>query len=472
MILSTIIRNEWRNLFRTGISGLLWGMLAILAVFTIWQAAAKTRDVQEKLQASQSYMRDKFTGQGEVNPHNAVHYGHYVFKPLNTLSVLDNGVNDYTGVSLYLEGHRQNEATFAPAQGSSSITRFGQLSLSLVLQILLPLFIIFTCHNAITKEREGQTLSLTVLQAVSMRRLVWGKVLAYTVLWTAFLTICLGILWLFTNGGAAPVSPVRLGGLWLLYTSYYFIVTAVCVLVSSVSKSSGNALLALLFGWLLCTVLLPKITANVGENAAPLLTRIELEERISTDKKNGIDGHNPSSERTQLFRDSLIKTYQVSSLDSLPVNLDGLLMQADEEYNNVVFDKHYGTIQQSIEQQRNATSISSWVNPFAFVRNLSMAMAGTDVYHHFDFTDKAEDYRRTIIKKMNDIQAYGGSKTGDWDWRVPADFWNKIDDFNYTTPAASFALQHNKMELAALAAWLLLVILLIQTGTNKLPVIK
>ncbi len=467
-MLSTIVKNEWRNLLRSRIASWLLGILFILSVFTIWQATGKVKEAQHHRQESRAYMREKFTGQGEVNPHGAAHYGHYVFKPLSTLSVLDNGVNDFTGVSLYLEGHRQNEGAFAPAQSSSSLVRFGQLTLSLVLQVLLPLFIIFVCHNAITKERETRTLAIHLAQGIPLRTLVWGKTTAYTVLWISFLTINLAILWLMTRSAAEPVSPARLGGLWLLYAGYYFIITALSVFVSAAGKSSGNALLKLLFAWLLCTVLLPKITANLGDNLSPLLTRIELEERISTDKKNGIDGHNPSNERTQQFKDSLVKAYQVSSLDSLLVNLDGLLMQEDEEYNNIVYDRHFGTVQQLIKKQNAATAVSSWINPFAFVRNLSMGLAGTDVYHHFDFTGQAEAYRRVIIKTMNDAQAYGGSKTGDWDWTVAADFWDKIDDFAYKAPSLGQALQNNKTEIASLLLWVVLVVLLIHFGSNRL----
>lgn len=467
-----IIKNEWRSLLRSKMAVGILSMLFILSSFALWQASRKITKEQEHREEARAYMRGKFTGQGEVNPHSAAHYGHYVFKPLSTLSALDNGVNDFTGISLYLEGHRQNEASFATAQGSSSLVRFGQLTLSLILQVLLPLFIIFCCHNTIAQERENRTLAINLSQGVSLRTLVWGKIISYMLIWVGFLTLTLGLLWLFTKSASEPVSLKRLGGLWLLYSGYYFIITALTVFFSAASKSSASALLKLLFGWLICTVLLPKITANMGDNLSPLLTKMELEERISLDKKNGIDGHNPASERTQQFKDSLVKSYNVSSLDSLPINLDGLLMQADEEYNNIVYDKHYGTVQQLIKKQNTTTAISGWINPFASVRNLSMGLAGTDVYHHFDFMEKAETYRRTIIKKMNDEQAYGGSKTGDWDWTVKADFWSAIPDFEYQVLSLRQLVHHNRTEIAAVLAWVLLVVLIVHFFSNRLSTIQ
>ncbi len=465
-----VFKHEWRNLLRTKMAVWLLAILLVLSVFALWQISRKVKEEQQHRNGAKAYMREKFTSQGEVNPHGAAHYGHYVFKPLTTLSVLDNGVNDFTGVSLYLEGHRQNEANFSPAQGSSSLVRFGQLTLALVLQVLLPLFIVFCCHNVIAGERENKTLSISLSQGISIRNLIWGKTLSYSLLWTGFLTLNLFTLWLMTQS-AESLSLSRLGGTWLLYSSYYFIVTAVAVFVSAASSTSRSALLKLLFGWLICTILLPKITANVGDNFSPLITKMELEERISNDKKNGIDGHNPSSDRTKQFKDSLVQSYNVTSLDSLPVNLDGLLMQADEEYNNIVYDKHFGTVKDLIQQQNKVTAASSWINPFAFVRNLGMSLAGTDVYHHFDFMSKAETYRRMIIKQMNDAQAYGGSKTGDWDWTVKADFWNTIPDFVYQPPSIRQSFQQHRPEVIALLVWVLALVLVIQFFSNRLSTI-
>jgi ABC-2 type transport system permease protein len=471
MVEPILIKGEWRSLLRSKTAVWLLGAIMLLSVFAIWRASVKTNHAQKHRKESAAYMRDKFTAQGEVNPHSAAHYGHYVYKPLSTLSAIDNGVNDFTGVSLYLEGHRQNEAGFSAAEGSSSLVRFGQLTLALVLQILMPLFIIFICHNAISREKEGKTLNVMLSQGISLRTLIWAKTFSYTVLWTAIVLINLIILWLFT-GSADTFSIYRLVGLGLIYTLYYFVITALAVFISAASKTSGSALLKLLFGWLLCTVLLPKITANMGDNLTPLLTRMELDERISADKKNGIDGHNSSGERTKQFKDSLVKSYNVSTADSIPVNLDGLLMQADEEYNNVVYDRHIGTVQEQIRLQNNFTAVSSWINPFAAVRNLSMGLAGTDVYHHFDFMKKAEEYRRIIIKKMNDAQAYGGSKTGDWDWSVHADFWKSFPDFNYHQPSIGQMLDRQIREIASLLVWMLLCIILIHFLSNRLSIIK
>ena len=63
-----------------------------------------------------------------------------------------------------------------------------------------------------------------------------------------------------------------------------------------------------------------------------------------------------------------------------------------------------------------------------------MGFCGTDMIHHLDFLKKSEDYRRFLIKTLNDKHAFGGSKTGDWRWTVDSEFFRSVALFSYTNP--------------------------------------
>ena len=43
---------------------------------------------------------------------------------------------------------------------------------------------------------------------------------------------------------------------------------------------------------------------------------------------------------------------QINSLEELPVNFTGILMQADEEYGNKVWDKHFGDLYTQLQSQK------------------------------------------------------------------------------------------------------------------------
>lgn len=472
MQLYQVIQKEWRDLFRSKI--IVWLLLISLSIsaFILWQSHVRFVQKLQSRQQSVMHMREKFLAQGATNPHSAAHFGHFVYKPMNLLSEVDEGVTPFTGITLRLEAHQQNTPLFASSQDNSSMARFGELRLSLLLQILLPILIFFVCHNTITKEKESGTLKLGLCQGISLQKFMWGKILAYAVLWWAIVALNFLLMWLVTIPANQSDLPVqRLGGLVILYCCYYFLITALSVFVSAKSKTAGNALLFLLCAWLLCTIVLPKAFVNIGENMAPLISQLQMEKRINEDNKKGINGHDPRNERTQHFVDSVLKRYKVDTAAKLPVNLDGLTMQADEEYHNMIYDKHWGGVQKTIQEQNKITTYSSWINPFAAVRNISMGLAATDVYHHFDFTTQAEKYRRKLIKILNDEMAYGGSKTGDWDWAVEKDYWQKINDFHYSYPSMQWSFSNNSTEWAALIFWLIISVCLIFFTSKKMSVL-
>ena len=134
---------------------------------------------------------------------------------------------------------------------------------------------------------------------------------------------------------------------------------------------------------------------------------------MDVDRSKGIDGHNPSGDRKKELEQETLEKYNVNSLTELPVNFAGILMQADEEYGNEVWDKHFGSLYKQLESQKRVYQLTGFFNPFAAIQSLSMGTAGTDMFHHLDFLKQAENYRRIFIKTLNDEYAFGGAKTTD-----------------------------------------------------------
>ena len=128
---------------------------------------------------AQEERRAEWLDQGNKHPHIAAHYGTFVFKQKTLLSLFDFGLDTYTGTSVYLEAHYPHEFMFRPVQGYGNMIRFGELSAALVLQLLLPLLIIFITFQTFTKEKETGTFKLLISQGVSIRSIYLGKLLAY-----------------------------------------------------------------------------------------------------------------------------------------------------------------------------------------------------------------------------------------------------------------------------------------------------
>lgn len=447
--------------------------LVLLILFTVVainsSIAFKAREASFE-QARQS-VRNAWLNQGPQNPHSAAHYGHYVFQPVNALQFLDNGARNYAGSIIRLEGHKQNEASFSAAENKSELSRFGDTSFAWMLQVLMPLFIILLCFNSVSSDKESGNFKLLSAQGLSQQQYTWGKIAGYYSI-VGVLLLAGTLLQLasygFVNGGYDKLAWDRLL-LWTgLYAIYLFIITGFSVLLSSWLKKSSTSLLMQLSLWVVLIIVAPRITAGVGEGLYPMEYRTAFNQQLAEDRSKGIDGHNPSDQRIKQFEDSLLKKYAVDSLTNLPVNADGLVMQADEEYGNLVYDKHLARIRKSIDRQNSISRWASFTNPFLAIRNLSMAVSASDYRSSLSVADSAEQYRRQLIRELNLKMAYGGSKTGDWDWKVDGSYWASVPDFRYPETSLMDGLQHYRLEVIALFLWLILLGIVVFITAKKL----
>ena len=106
------------------------------------------------------------------------------------------------------------------------------------------------------------------------------------------------------------------------------------------------------------SVFFPKIIGNSVESIHPLPTRVEFQDSMSEDRKKGIDGHDPLDEVKKELVEATLTKYNVKSLSDLPINFSGILMQADEEYGNKVWDKHFGDLYHQLQLQKRIYQIT------------------------------------------------------------------------------------------------------------------
>jgi ABC-2 type transport system permease protein len=458
-----IARKEIRTALRDRrfllITTLALGLL-LSAAYTGYRAYARLNAERE---AATQLAWQQWVNQGEKNAHNAAHYGTFAFKPKPVLSFLDFGLDSFAGVSVRLEAHAQNDFLFSTAQHSGSLLRFGELSVALVLQVLVPLLLIFTGFGAFTAEREGQTLPLMLAQGVSLRRIAWGKVLGIYGLVLLLVLPAALVSFLLAYLSGAELSGDLLRRSWLLlgaYLLYFWVFTGLIVWISARSRNSRNALLTLLAVWVAFTIFIPKLSANLGDYWYPLPSRISFDQTIERAVNEGIDGHNPADDRTAAFTRQVLDQYGVDSVAQLPINIDGLLMQADEDYRIRVYDYHFTRVQEIIRQQNRVSQYAGLLNPFLAIRNLSMGLAGTDYHQHLHFQVAAEAYRRPLVQQLNTYLTEN-SRSGDWESRADPRLWASVGEFRYRMPAAGWVLDNHRLALISLLAWTVLVTALI-----------
>ena len=466
-----IIKNEWLYLSRTNVLvGITIGF-ALVLLLSILLSNYQNQEQIAAYETAQKHLRTQWESIEAMNPHSAAHYGTYVFKPSNLLSSLDEGVNSVTGNVLRVEGHVQNEMVHSEASQMKAISRFGKLQSSLLLKYILPLLLIFLAFSSVSSEKQSGRLKLLVLQGARPNQLILAKALSVWLFGLMLLVLVLGSYSLLNIQSLTADLFVRTLLFLGVYALYYFVISGLTVFFSTRWQNPTVALTSMLGLWILWTIFLPNILMSSIEQRHPLPSRDEFKTAMREDRAKGIDGHNPADERGKALEKKILEEYGVDSLSQLTINFDGIRMQADEEYGNQVWDKHFGHIRDVFTQQKQSLQLAGLINPFISLENASKGFAATDNLHHQDFLVKVENYRRVFIKTLNDEHAFGGSRTGDWGWSADNDFFRSVADFSYQPDKIQSVFPQYLWDVGLLLFWSFLTLGLLFYGTKKIQLV-
>ncbi len=469
--MKTILLNEWRGFYRNKLFLIiiLFFSLSLFLTTTLSISQSK-KQINSQIEAKE-HIRNQWDSMDSSNPHKAAHFGSYAFKPINILSSLDEGVNSVTGNVLRLEGHVQNDVIFSENSQSLLISKFGKLKPSLLFQFIIPLFLIFLTFNNYIKDKESGRLKLILVQGASLKDVLFSKLYSIWIIGISLLFFTMLIQLTFSFGDIDFDILYRLLFVFLCYSLYYFIIINLTLLLSFIFNNATASLSIMIIIWIMWTVFLPKIIGNAVENISPLPTRVDFNNSMSYDRSKGIDGHNPTGIRRQELEDKILSEYNVAKIEDLPINFTGVLMQADEEYGNKVWDKHFGNLYDQLKSQKKYYQLSGFINPFSSLQNISMGLSGSDMFHHLDFLSQAENYRRFLIKQLNDEYAFGGSVSGDRSWKASKEFFQSIEDFNYNFPSFFSFLNKYLIDVFVLFFWFFMLIYLLVSKSRKMTIL-
>jgi ABC-2 type transport system permease protein len=470
-MLAQIIKNEWLFLIRSRIFLAVSMTFIFILLVSVFLGHLQTAKQDQTFNKAKDHVRQQWVSIDDMNPHSAAHYGTYIFKPANLLSSLDQGVTSVTGNVLRVEGHVQNEIVHSEASQMQAVSRFGNLKSALLLQYIVPLLLIFLAFNSVSSEKQSGRLKLLILQGARLKQLILSKTVTiwlYGLFLLVFVIVINGVLnfeYITTD------ISIRTGLFFLSYALYYFIISALTVFFSARWQNATLALTSMLGIWILWTIFLPNILMSAAEKWHPLPSRNDFKTAMTEDRAKGLDGHNPTDKRALELEKEILQKYRVDSLSQLPINFDGIRMQADEEYGNSVWDKHFGSNRNILKKQKQSVQIAGIFNPFIALQNTSMGFMASDNLHHQEFLLQVENYRRMFIKMLNDKHTYGGSKTGNWGWTIDNTFFKSVPDFDYKPTPLSLVLSNYILDLGLLVVWSIIVIAVIILGTRKIQIV-
>ncbi len=468
----TLVQQELLRLWRGRTFQVLLLVLGALAAVAISSSGVRHQEVNQEHQHLTDTARHLFEHQKETTAHMAGHYGHVVFRPPFFIQAIDPGIIPFTGTTIRIEAHTQHEPVFSTTSGQSSLVRFGSFTFILLLQTVVPLLILFTCYRNMLDDRLNRTLMLVISQGVSLRKLIMAKVTACSLIYILFLVLsafAFGLVFFVHSEAIIDIS--RLSSLLGVYAVYYTLLVGITTYLSARVLNASGLLASLLAIWFICTIIIPKAAAGAGEQLYPLPTRFEIAEQVRSKKKDGINGHDRNNLHTKHFIDSVLQVHGVTHPDDLPFKIGGLLMQADEDFNNLVYDQTLDSVNNLMLLQGHVGSLLSFVDPFLAVRNLSSAMAATDLYHDIHFAKHVEGYRRDLIKGLNEQDGMRHSEFKNENNRLMRNYWQQVPPHQYELPSIWWGMERTMIELIALMLWFLGIFSLIYFTAKKITIV-
>ena len=449
-----IVRKEFTDVLRDGRFRWCSVLVGALLLVSLGHGWVQARSAQEERAAAQATAREHWESQGEKNPHSAAHYGIYAFKPRLALSFVDEGVDPYTGTSVWLEAHRQNDFLLRPAQDATAAQRIGALTAAQVLQHLVPLLIILLTFGALAGEREQGTLRQLLATGIGRRNLAAGKALGVAgalglMLVPAALTGAAALV--VANPGPAA-SPLARGAVLAgVYLAYFTAFLALSLAVSAWARSARTALVTLLAVWVVNGLVAPRVAVDLSKWLHPTPSALEFARTVEREMATGV-GDISRPDRDASTR-RLLAEYGVERAEDLPINAVGVYLQESEEFGNRIFDRNYGALWDTFERQSIVHETVALAAPLLAVRTLSMGLAGTDVQQHRHFATAAETYRRDLMRQMNGDMTEN-SLTGDFTYTVGAEVWEAVPPLQYAAPTLGWVLGSRVLSLLVLGTWL------------------
>ncbi|MBL8645332.1 MAG: DUF3526 domain-containing protein, partial [Rhodospirillaceae bacterium] len=341
--------------------------------------------------------------------------------------------------------------------------RFGDLNGAMILQVLMPLLIVFLGFTAFSGEKERGTLRQLLSMGVAQRDLLWGKAIGIggAALLAIVPCIILGavVLSLLQIPDTADAFANRVALMTLAYTAYGLVFLFVTLAISALSASPRTALIALVGFWALTVFIVPKSAAEISKAVYPSPSLGEFQTNVKVDQVRGLDGVPTAAKFGKYVRD-LMKEHNVDNPTKLPMYFPAVRMQKLEELDHEVFDHHYNSLRDTYMSQRRLQDAFGVIAPLMPLKSISMGLAGSDLLHHDRYTRSAEEFRREMVAKMNGylskaaVDLNGVSNSSNYMTADEAVF-SIVPPFKYTPPSFSEVFNEYKSALAILGAWLL-----------------
>ncbi|WP_026960196.1 ABC transporter permease [Aliagarivorans taiwanensis] len=472
-IIKSVMFDEWRYWRRTKVATTVILIGIALALASVIVNSIEVRQASAERTELQRISEQTFFDQPDRHPHRMVHYGHYVFRTPSPLSIIEPGVDAFTGTAMFLEGHQQNTAMFSEQRQSSGLTRFSSLSPAFMLQVLVPLMLILVGYSCVTREREAGTLHVMITQGVKVRDILAGKFFSLAGSGMLMLApLAIASLWAGVHGESLAITASFVLG----YVVYILVWSAIVLWGSTISSRSNASFAILIALWVVLCILVPRIASTTAASLEPSPGKLETDFSVVEELRALGDGHNASDPAYEKLKQDLLSQYGVDDVADLPMNFRGVVLTYSEKKLTDVLNKYAEARMDEELSQAEIARQFGWLSPMVSMRTFSMMIAGTNLENHHRFLREAEDLRFDFVQALNhahehdldyhtDINRYVNDDTAKAA-RVDASHWQVLSSFDFAPESAQFRLSHSLRYALQLLLWAGLMLALIKRASR------
>jgi ABC-type transport system involved in multi-copper enzyme maturation permease subunit len=343
-----------------------------------------------------------------------------LFRPPCVLSVFSEGLEKRIDASATLELEEAPRLRGAGAQGNPYQSIFPVFDASLIFRIVISVLALLVAYDAISGERERDTLKLTLSSNVRRHEILLGKLLAgMTVLVvpvTAVFVIALAILLSFP---LVELTGSDWGRIALMYLASLVFTAAMYnlgLLFSCLTRRSAVSLVLGLFVWVLFVIVVPNVSVYLASQMRAIEPRKGLDARIAALKKESerqIRENVPNSEGgSQSDAGDAFGSYYHRRLDEGAMKSYSGYYPVRYRFNTEYAGKCWEIERQylaALAAQKSLAGRLSRVSPVCLYENLMSKLAGTDEGSWQAFIGDVKKQRDGLIDyvraKTNDFAA-------------------------------------------------------------------
>ncbi len=342
-----------------------------------------------------------------------------IYKSPEILAVFSKGLAENAVDSIRISVGEVPKLGSADASKNPFLPVFPVLDVALIFKLVISVLAILLAYDAISGEREDETLKLMLSNSVPRHQILFGKFIGGMI--TLAIPIILGFLMISLILELSPT--VELTGDDWIRIALMFVLSVVMVSVlfnlglffSAMTKRSSDTLMLLLFLWVLFLLMIPNGSIYVASRLRPIVRKervnsqvqeiwwrfwTELEDYYRKTPRSGYNVQSDDSEPWGWYQRFATKSLVLSrqrrnaSMEPMRIRYADEAWQVGEDY-----------LKNMKRQWKLANSISR-ISPLSLYENLISSLSRTDIQGSETFAIQARDYRQQIIDYLYSKKAF------------------------------------------------------------------